>query len=226
MSSMACIKEALYNPTNNVQYTICLLKIDCNPLQWLIARLLAKLVQKCHAQQAQTNNKCNSKVGEGPRDGLAATYFSKQTYFHMKKLVQSKMKNRVQSKLVLSKLWFYCDDIQCFVKRSKKPQIVDQPQLPRILLVKIGANLTQSEISILEIAKFQMQQQNNLSLQHQFQSSSNIPLPQSHFKVLVGPHSFVIPKQFYNFTIQRLQRMTIEKIEIASPSWTFNLSKV
>jgi hypothetical protein len=119
--------------------------IACNELEWHIARLSKTSSNACFAQQAITKKKCTSKTVQGNRSTVVLTYTGMMV--HYKKYKEERMQ-----------FYFYNDDKEKCVKGTRWRWIKSRPNVLNIWPVKIGTNLTRTEILALENASFQLPQ--------------------------------------------------------------------
>ena len=91
--------------------------------------------------------------------------------------------------------FFYVDDIERCVKGSHHQWVIpysnslERPPIPTIWPVKIGTNLTGSEIKALENAGFQLLKRERIT-PSQFFGNSTLPVDFSTLQVLENPNQY------------------------------------
>jgi hypothetical protein len=126
------------------------LESDCDMSQWHIARISHRSSYKCHAQQAATNYKCTAWIAKGSKGTAAPTNRGRNTQYG-------------GTKVIVLDFWFCPDDIERYVKGSKRSWVLDWPQVPNIWPVLSGTNLTRKEILLLQDAGFKLQERLNVT---------------------------------------------------------------
>jgi hypothetical protein len=112
------------------------LESDCDMSQWHIARISHKSSCKCHTQQAATNVKCTARIAKGSKGIPTPIYQGRKTQYG-------------GTKVIVMDFWFCPDDIECYVKGSKRSWVLDWPQVPDAWPVLSGTNLTCKETLLL-----------------------------------------------------------------------------
>jgi hypothetical protein len=120
-------------------------KTACKETEWHIARLSKTSTKACFAQQAITKKKCEAKIVQGSKPTAAPTYTG---------VIQNAHKKRPE----VMELYFCNNNIECCVKGTKRKWVQSRPDIPNILPVKIGTNLSKKEILDFESAGFQLPQ--------------------------------------------------------------------
>jgi hypothetical protein len=92
-----------------------------------------------------TKKKCEAKIVQGNKPTAAPTY-------------TSIMQNAHKKRLEVMEFFFCNDDIECYVKGTKRKWVHSRPDIPSIWPVKIGTNLSKKEILDFESAGFQLPQ--------------------------------------------------------------------
>ena len=123
---------------------------------WHIARLPKTSAKACFAQQANTKKKCIAKIVQDGKNTAAPTY-------------RGMMDNYKKDQMERMQFFFCNDDIERCVKGTRRKWVVSKPTVPKIWPVKMGTNLTSSEILALENAGFQLQPRVALSPQRLFE---------------------------------------------------------
>jgi hypothetical protein len=148
-----------------------------NEKLWHIARLNKVSAKACWAQMAVTRKKCTSRIVQHGKSTPAPTYTGLWT--HPQKGNQK----------VVEQFFFCVDDIERCVKGYRRRWIEpfsdyeERPPIPSVWPVKIGTNLTRSEIEALENAGFQLPQKQSVPVSRTFNSSapppdlSQVPMP-------------------------------------------------
>jgi hypothetical protein len=140
------------------------LESDCNMSQWHIARISHRSSCKCHVQQAATNFKCTARIAKGSKGTAAPTYRGRNTQYG-------------GTKVIVSDFWFCPDDIEHYVKGSKRSWVLDWPQVPDIWPVLSGTNLTHEETLLLQDAGFKLQERPSMSPWRMFALSNLFEAP-------------------------------------------------
>jgi hypothetical protein len=135
------------------------LESDCDTSQWHIARLSHKSACKCHAQQRGSNIKCVSKIAKGSKGTPAPTYRGRKKQYN-------------GNKEIFTDFWFCVDDIHRCVRGSKRPRVIDWPQVPDVWPVLMGTSLTRQETLSLQEAGFQLQDRPPMSPRRLFKESN------------------------------------------------------
>jgi hypothetical protein len=89
--------------------------------------------------------KCKAKIVQGNTATAASTYTGAMVHYQKKT-------NEVMQ------FFFYNDDIERYVKDTKRRWLKSKPDVPNVWPVKIGTNLSRKEILDLEHAGFQLSQ--------------------------------------------------------------------
>ena len=153
-----------------------------NEKTWHIARVPKTSAKACWAQMAVTKKKCTAHIVLHGKSTPDPTYSGA---WHNVRL------NREEQ----MQFFFCSDDIERCVKGSRHKWIIpysdtqERPHVPTIWLVKIGTNLTHSEIIALENAGFQLPQRERVPLNRSFNyfvllvefSSLQVPENPDHF---------------------------------------------
>ena len=128
-----------------------------NEKTWHIARIWKTSAKACWAQMAVTKRKCTARII------LHGKSIPAPTYSRAWRNVRLNHEEQMQ--------FFFCfDDIEKCVKGSRCKWIIpysdtqERPYVPTIWLVKIGTNLTYSEIVALKNAGFQLSQRERVPL--------------------------------------------------------------
>jgi hypothetical protein len=117
----------------------------CKGTEWHIARLPKTSAKACFAQQAITKKKCEAKIVQGSKPTAAPTYTG---------VMQNTHKKRPE----VMEFFFCNNDIERYVKGTKRKWVQSRPDIPSIWPVKIGTNLSKKEILDFESAGFQLPQ--------------------------------------------------------------------
>jgi hypothetical protein len=117
----------------------------CKETEWHIARLSKTSAKACFAQQTITKKKCEAKIVQAGKPTAAPTYTS---------VMQNAHKKRPE----VMEFYFCNDDIERYVKGTKRKWVQSRPDIPNIWPVKIGTNLSKKEILDFESAGFQLPQ--------------------------------------------------------------------
>ena len=143
------------------------LESTVNEKTWHIARVPKTSAKACWAQMAVTKKKCTIRIVLHRKSTSAPTYSGAWCNVRLNREEQMQ--------------FFFCsDDIERCVKGSRRKWIIPysdtqkRPPVPTIWLVKIGINLTRSEIVALENAGFQLPQRERVPLNRSF---NNFALP-------------------------------------------------
>ena len=146
-----------------------------NEKTWHIARTPKTSAKACWAQMAVTKKKCTPSIVLHGKSTPAPTY--------------SKAWRNVRLNREEQMQFFFCsDDIERCVKDSRRKWIIpysdtqERPPVPTIWPVKIGTNLTRSEIVALENAGFQLPQRERVPLNRSF---NNFALPMDFLSLQV-----------------------------------------
>jgi hypothetical protein len=129
----------------------------CKEMEWHIARLPKTSAKACFAQQAITKKKCEAKIVQGSKPTAAPTYTG---------VMQNAHKKRPE----VMEFFFYNDDIERYVKGTKRKWVQSRPDIPSIWPMKIGTNLSKKEILDFESAGFQLPQRAVISPRRLFRS--------------------------------------------------------
>ena len=118
---------------------------DCDEREWHISRLPKSSAKACFAQQAVTKKKCTARIVRNNVTTAAPTYIGLMVNY-------KKNRNDVMQ-------FFFCnDDIERYVKGTKRKWVISVPEIPATWPVKRGTNLSKQEILALEAAGFQLPQ--------------------------------------------------------------------
>jgi hypothetical protein len=91
----------------------------CKEMEWHIPRLPKTSAKACFAQQAITKKKCEAKIVQGNKPTAAPTYTGVMQYAHKKRPEVME--------------FFFCnDDIECYVKGTKRKWVQSRPNIPSI----------------------------------------------------------------------------------------------
>ena len=150
-----------------------------NEKLWHIARLNKNSAKSCWAQMAVTRKKCTSRIVQNGKSTPAPTYTGIYTPSYR------------GNHPVVEQFFFCANDIERCVKGHRRKWIEpfsdyeDRPLIPSVWPVKIGTNLTRSEIEALENAGFQLPQKRNVPVGRTFNvlglppDLSQVPVPDS-----------------------------------------------
>ena len=132
---------------------------------WHIARVPYNSSKACWAMHAVTKKKCSAKIVSNSKSTPAPAYLGVWNYY---KFTTPK-----------SEKFFFCpDDIERCVKGSRRKWVdkfsadQERPPIPPVWPVKIGTNLTRSEIVKLENAGFQLPQKERITPTRLFNTSA------------------------------------------------------
>jgi hypothetical protein len=107
-------------------------------------------------QQAVTKKKCTVKIVQSNRSTIVPIYIGMMV--HYKKDKEERMQ-----------FYIYNDDIEWYVKGTRRRWIKSRPDIPNIWPVKVGTNLTRTMILAFKNAGFQLLQHAIMSLQRLFE---------------------------------------------------------
>ena len=151
----------------DIRRITAVLESTVNEKTWHIARVPKTSAKACWAQMAVTKKKCTARIVLHGKSTPAPTYSGAWC--------------NVRLNCKEQKQFFFCsDDIERCVKGSRHKWIIpysdiqERPPVPTIWHVKIGTNLTCSEIVALENAGFQLSQRERIPLNRSF---NNFALP-------------------------------------------------
>ena len=151
----------------NVRHITAIQESKVNERTWHIARVLKTSAKTCWAQIAVTKKKCTVCIVLHGKNTPASTYS------RLWRNVRFNCKEQMQ--------FFFCsDDIERCIKGSRRKWVIpysdthERPPISTIWLVKIGINLTCSEIVALENTRFQLSQRERVPLNRSF---NNFALP-------------------------------------------------
>ena len=180
-----CIEQI--QPLPHVGTDICRIttveESTVNEKTWHIARVLMTSAKACWAQMAVTKKKCTARIV------LHGKSTSTPTYSGAWRNVRLNREEQMQ--------FFFCsDDIERCVKGSRRKWIIpyfdtqERPPVPTIWPIKIGTNLTHSEIVALENAGFQLPQRERIPLNRSFNNFA-LPMEFSSLQVPENPDHFL-----------------------------------
>jgi hypothetical protein len=135
---------------------------------WHIARVPYNSSKSCWAMPVVTKNKCTAKIVSNSNSTSTPAYLGVWNYY---KFTTPKVEK-----------FFFCpDDIERCIKGSRRKWVdkfsVDQerPPIPLVWHVKIGTNLTRSEIVKLENVGFQLPQKERITPTRLFNTAAPPP---------------------------------------------------
>jgi hypothetical protein len=105
------------------------LESDCDMSQWHIARILHRSSCKCHAQQVVTKVQRTARIVKGSKGTPAPTYRGRKIQYG-------------GNKEIVMDFWFCPNDIERYVKGTKRSWIRDWPQVPNVWPILSSTNLT------------------------------------------------------------------------------------
>jgi hypothetical protein len=149
---------------DELPHVMTTLESDCDMPQWYIARISHRSSCKCHIQQAATNFKCTARIAKASKGTAAPTYRGRNTQYG-------------RTKVIVSDFWFCLDDIERYVKDSKRSWVLDWPQVPDVWHVLSGTNLTREETLLLQDAGFKLQERPPMSPRGMFALSNLFETP-------------------------------------------------
>jgi hypothetical protein len=101
---------------DELPHVTIVLESDCDMSQWHIARISHRSSCKCHAQQRAIDVKCTAWIAKGSKGTPAPTYWGRKTQYG-------------GSKVIVTDFWFCPDDIERYVKGTKRSWELDWPQV-------------------------------------------------------------------------------------------------
>ena len=166
----------------DIRRITAVLESTVNEKTWHIARVSKTSAKACWAQMAMTKKKCTARIVVHGKRTPAPTY--SRAWRNVRLNREEKMQ------------FFFCsDDIERCVKGSRRKWIIpysdtqERPPVPTVWLVKIGTNLTRSEIVALENAGFQLPQRERIPLNRSFNNFA-LPMDFSSLQVPENPDHF------------------------------------
>ena len=167
----------------DIRRITAVLESTVNKKTWHIARVPKTSAKACWAQMAVTKKKCTARIVLHGKSTPAPTYSGAW------RNVRLNREDQMQ--------FFFCsDDIERCVKGSHRKWIIpysdtqERPPVPTVWLVKIGTNLTRSEIVALENAGFQLPQRERVPLNRSFNNFA-LPMDFSSLQVPENPDHFL-----------------------------------
>ena len=158
------------------------LESTVNEKTWHIARVPKTSAKACWAQMAVTKKKCTARIVLHGKSTPAPTYSGAWRNVRLNREEQMQ--------------FFFCsNDIERCVKGSRCKWIIpysdtqERPPVPTIWPIKIGTNLTRSEIVALENAGFQLPQRERVPLNRSFNNFA-LPMDFSSLQVPENPDHF------------------------------------
>jgi hypothetical protein len=91
----------------------------CKEMEWHITRLPKTSAKACFAQQAITKKKCEAKIVQGSKPTAAPTY-------------TGVMQNAHKKRLEVMEFFFCNDNIERYVKGTKRKWVQSRPNIPSI----------------------------------------------------------------------------------------------
>ena len=179
-------EQAHPNPSRHVKVAF---ERDCDTSKWHIARISHKSNARCQAQHHRSNIKCTSKIAKGKKGTAAPTYHGRKEEYGSKREV-------------VVDFWFCSDDIDRYVKGTKRRWVLDWPDVPEVWPVLSGTNLNREESLLLQHARFRLQERPVLS-PHRLFNMSKIFSPILYDHPLTK-NSHVHPTVKNNKTIRRI----------------------
>ena len=179
-----CIEQIQPLPPvgTNIRHITTVQESTINEKTWHIACIPKTSAKACWAQMAATKKKCTARIVLHGKSTPAPTYSGAWRNVRLNREEQMQ--------------FFFCsDDIERCVKGSYRKWIIsysdtqERPPVPTISLVKIGTNLTRSEIVALENAGFQLPQRERVPLNRNFNNFA-LPMDFSSFQVPKNPDHF------------------------------------
>jgi hypothetical protein len=155
----------------------------CKETEWHITRLPKTSAKAYFAQQAITKKKCEAKIVQGSKPTVAPTDTS---------VIQNSHKKRPE----VMEFFFCNNDIERYVKSTKRKWVQSRPDIPSIWPVKIGTNLSKKEILDFESVGFQLPQRAVISPRRLF-GTEELPFNLASF-----------PLQLLQMTVQRLGQVS------------------
>jgi hypothetical protein len=144
----------------------------CKKTELHMARLPKTSTKAYFAQQAITKKKCEAKIVQGNKPMVAPTYTGIMFHAHKKKPE-------------VMEFFFCIDDIEHYVKGTRPKWVQSRSDIPSILPMKIGTNLSTKKILDLESAGFQLPQRVVISPRRLFRMEelpfnlASVPTPAS-----------------------------------------------
>ena len=166
----------------DIRHITAVLESTVNEKTWHIARIPKTSAKACWAQMAVTKKKCTARIVLHGKSTPAPTYSGAWRNVRLNREEQMQ--------------FFFCsDDIERCVKGSRRKWIIpyfdtqERPPVPTVWPVKIGTNLTRSEIVALENAGFQLPQRERVPLNRSFNNFA-LPMDFSSLQVPKNPDHF------------------------------------
>ena len=166
----------------DIRRITAVLESTVNEKTWHIARVPKTSAKACWAQMAVTKKKCTARIVLHGKSTPAPTYSGAW------RNVRLNREDQMQ--------FFFCsDDIERCIKGSRCKWIIpysdtqERPPVPTVWPVKIGTNLTRSEIVALENAGFQLPQRERVPLNRSFNNFA-LPMDFSSLQVPENPDHF------------------------------------
>ena len=168
---------------NNVCRITAIQESRVNERTWHIAHVPKTSAKTCWAQITVTKKKCIVCIVLHGKSTPASTY--------------SRLWRNVRFNCEEQMQFFFCsDDIERCIKGSRRKWVIpysnthERPPIPTIWLVKIGTNLTCSEIVALENTRFQLPQRERVPLNQSF-NNFTLPVDFSSLQVPENPDYFL-----------------------------------
>ena len=166
----------------DIRRITAVLESTINEKTWHIARVPKTSAKACWAQMAMTKKKCTARIVLHGKSTPASTYSGAWRNVRLNREEQMQ--------------FFFCsDDIERCVKGSRRKWNIpysdtqERPPVPTVWPVKIGTNLTHSEIVALENAGFQLPQRERVPLNRSFNNFA-LPMDFSSLQVPENPDHF------------------------------------
>ena len=166
----------------DIRHVTAVQELNVNERTWYIAHIPKTSAKACWAQMAVTKKKCTSRIVLHGKSTPAPTYSG---------LWRNVKFNREEHMQFI----FCSDDIERCVKGSRHKWVIpysdtlEKPPIPTIWSVKIGTNLTHTEIVALENAGFQLPQRERITPNRLFTNSAS-PLDLSTLQVPKNPQQY------------------------------------
>ena len=166
----------------DIRLITAVLESTVNEKSWHIGRVPKTSAKACWAQMVVTKKKCTARIV------LYGKSTSAPTYSGVWRNVRLNCEEQMQ--------FFFCsDDNERCVKGSRRKWIIpysdtqERPPVPTVWPVKIGTNLTRSEIVALENVGFQLPQRERVPLNRSF-NNFTLPMDFSSLQVPENPDHF------------------------------------
>lgn len=123
-STKARIEESFKHDESVVSHTTNMLEVDCPQYQCHSYSLPYPLKNECQALHANTWHQCNAKVEKIKHGMLSPTYRGSEKEFR-------------SNNHIPTNFWFSTNDINQFVKGSKRKWVFKWPNLSKVWLVRL-----------------------------------------------------------------------------------------